>query len=309
MSVPPSRLKAILLALLVTFIWSTSWVLIKIGLRDIPALTFAGMRYSLAFLCLAPFLLRKEEWSQVKRFTRRDWLKVALLGIVLIAFAQGAQFLGLAYLPAITVSLILNLTSLFVAFFGIIFLKETPTWLQWSGVVLNLVGMIVYFYPSAFKDGAIIGIAAAVVALMANVGGSLLGRNMNMNGRIRPLPLTAVSMGIGSVLMLAVGLITQGLPPISLQSWGILLLLAVVNTAFTFTVWNYTLQTLTAMESSIINSTMMIQIAVLAWIFLGERIDFKGVIGLVLVAAGTFIVHLRFAPRKVLDPLINSRSD
>ena len=110
MSQPPSRLKAILLALLVTFIWSTSWVLIKIGLRDIPAITFAGMRYTLAFLCLAPFLLRKEEWAQVKKFTRVDWLKLAALGVVIIALAQGGQFLGLAYLPAITVSLILNLT-------------------------------------------------------------------------------------------------------------------------------------------------------------------------------------------------------
>jgi len=45
MNHPPDRLKAILLALLVTFIWSTSWVFIKIGLREMPAITFAGLRY------------------------------------------------------------------------------------------------------------------------------------------------------------------------------------------------------------------------------------------------------------------------
>ncbi len=309
MSKPPSRIKAILLALLVTFIWSTSWVLIKIGLRDIPALTFAGMRYTLAFICLAPFLFRREEWAQVKRLTRRDWLKLAALGVVLIALAQGGQFVGLAYLPAITVSLILNLTSLFVAFFGILFLKEKPTGLQWFGVLLNLTGMVVYFYPHAFSGGALIGIAAAVVALLANVFGSVLGRNMNMGGRIRPLPLTALSMGIGSILMLGTGIATQGLPPISLESWGILLLLAVVNTAFTFTIWNYTLQTLTAMESSIINSTMMVQIAILAWVFLNESIDFKGIIGLLLVASGTFIVQIRFSQRRAVEPSIDLQSD
>lgn len=43
--------RAVLQALLVTFLWSTSWVLIKIGLADIPALTFAGLRYVLAFWC------------------------------------------------------------------------------------------------------------------------------------------------------------------------------------------------------------------------------------------------------------------
>ncbi len=46
--------KAVLQALFVTFLWSTSWVFIKLGLTDIPALTFAGLRYSLAFLCLLP---------------------------------------------------------------------------------------------------------------------------------------------------------------------------------------------------------------------------------------------------------------
>jgi len=43
-------------ALLVTFLWSTSWVLIKYGLDEIPALTFAGLRYTAAFLILLPGL-------------------------------------------------------------------------------------------------------------------------------------------------------------------------------------------------------------------------------------------------------------
>lgn len=299
MNRPPSRLKAILLALLVTFIWSTSWVFIKIGLKEIPAITFAGMRYTLAFLCLVPFVLRKAEIKQLRQLSRAEWLKLVVLGIVYYALAQGAQFLGLAYLSSITVSLILNLSSLLVAIFGIMLLREMPTPVQWMGVALNLGGVFVYFFPSAFGKGAVIGFAAAIVSLLANVFGSILGRKMNMNGKIRPIPLTVISMGIGALLMLFTGILTQGLPTISLQGWGILLLLAVVNTAFSFTVWNYTLQTLSAMESSIINSTMMIQIAILAWIFLGERVNLHGLIGLVLVAIGTFIVQLRFPGRNL----------
>jgi len=46
---------AIFHALLVTFLWSTSWILIKIGLQNrLPPLTFAGFRYTLASLVLAP---------------------------------------------------------------------------------------------------------------------------------------------------------------------------------------------------------------------------------------------------------------
>jgi drug/metabolite transporter (DMT)-like permease len=52
------RLHAILQAILTTFLWSTSWVLIKFGLRgELPPITFSDLRYELAFLCLAPFIL------------------------------------------------------------------------------------------------------------------------------------------------------------------------------------------------------------------------------------------------------------
>ena len=47
---------AVLQALFVTLIWSASWVLIKVGLAHIPAITFAGLRYSLAAVGLLPFL-------------------------------------------------------------------------------------------------------------------------------------------------------------------------------------------------------------------------------------------------------------
>lgn len=238
-SYPPSRLKSILLALLVTLIWSTSWVLIKIGLKEIPALTFAGLRYTLAFLCLIPFLFQKNNWKQVKKLRARAWAQLVLLGLVLYALAQGGQFLGLAYLPSVTVSLILNLTSLFVAFSAMILLKENPTWLQWIGVGLNLAGVIVFFYPGVFQSGQWLGILFVLVSLAANIGGALLGRSVNRSGEYSPLVVTVISMGFGSILMLITGLLTQGLPKISLTGWGIIALLAVVNTAFAFTVWNY----------------------------------------------------------------------
>lgn len=57
--------------------------------------------------------------------------------------------------------------------------------------------------------------------------------------------------------------------------------------------WNRTLRTLSAMESSIINNTMLFQIAVLAWVFLGEGLTWRQVTGMVLAALGTLVVQLR----------------
>jgi drug/metabolite transporter (DMT)-like permease len=100
-------------------------------------------------------------------------------------------------------------------------------------------------------------------------------------------------MGIGAVMLLVTGIVLQGLPRLSLSNWLIILWLAVVNSAYAFTVWNRTLRTLSAMESSIINNMMLFQIALLAWIFLGEQLNAREAAGMLVAAMGTLLVQLR----------------
>jgi drug/metabolite transporter (DMT)-like permease len=287
------HLGAVLQALLVTFLWSTSWVFVKIGLEDIPALTFAGLRYSLAFLCLLPFVLRPARLRPLRGLSGRRWARLILLGLLFYAVTQGAQFLGLAYLPAVTVSLLLNFTTIIVALLGILLLAERPTALQWSGVFLNIVGIVIYFYPVAIPAGQIMGLIVVAVGVLANAGSSILGRRINRDADIPPLTVTVVSMGVGAIVLLVAGILTQGLPPLSPINWAFIGWLAVVNTAFAFTLWNHTLRTLSAMASSIINSTMLIQVAVLAWLFLGEHLTWQEGMGMVLSGLGALIVQVR----------------
>ena len=98
---------------------------------------------------------------------------------------------------------------------------------------------------------------------------------------------------MGSIVLLGTGLAVDGVPAIGLQGWAIIAWLAVVNTAFAFTLWNHTLRTLTAMESSIINGTMIMWIPIFAVLFLGERTTGKEIVGLVAVGVGTLMVQLR----------------
>ena len=286
-------------ALFVTFLWSTSWVLIKIGLKDIPALTFAGLRYSLAFLCLLPLVLRPARLTSLRSLSGREWARLIVLGLLFYAVTQGAQFLGLAYLPSVTVSLLLNFTTVVVALLGIFLLAERPTILQWSGVCLNMIGILIYFYPVSLPASQVVGLIVVTIGVLANAGASILGRRINRDGGISPLTVTTVSMGIGAIVLLVTGVLTQGLPRLSPIHWAIIGWLAVVNTAFAFTLWNHTLRTLSAMESSIINSTMLIQIAILAWLFLGERLTWQEGIGMCLAGLGVLIVQLRWQSSRV----------
>jgi drug/metabolite transporter (DMT)-like permease len=288
------HLKAVLQALLVTFLWSTSWVFIKIGLQtDLPALTFAGLRYTLAFLCLLPFaLINPVHRNILLTLPKATWRKLFLLGIVFYTLTQGAQFVSLSYLSAATVTLLISLSPVLVASFSSFLNKETPSKNQWMGILLSTLGVIIYFLPLNIPGQQLIGLLVALGALVANSIGSLLGRQVNHQSPLPPVLITTISMGIGCILLLAVGGITQGFGHLNLTHWLIITWLAVVNTAFAFTLWNRTLRTLSAVESSIINNTMLPQITILAWIFLGESLNLRQIIGIILVTIGMIVSQL-----------------
>ena len=100
------RSLALLQAFFVTFLWSTSWVLIKRTLPEIPPLTFAGLRYTLAFLCLLPLSIFSGQLAPLRNLSVGSWVRLILLGLMFYSLTQGAAFLSLVYLPAVTVSLL-----------------------------------------------------------------------------------------------------------------------------------------------------------------------------------------------------------
>ncbi|MEJ2086711.1 MAG: DMT family transporter [Acidobacteriota bacterium] len=287
-----SHLVPVLQALVVTFLWSTSWVLIKFGLEEIPALTFAGLRYSFAALVLILVALSSTEIRRsVMALSAAKWMQLIALGLVFYTLTQGAMFVALEHVPAISLTLILSFTPAAVALMAIPWLGERPRRIQWIGIATFLAGVMIYFAPAGMSLQRI-GLMAGLTCLVANAISTLMGRQINRALELHPLVVTVVSMGFGSAGLLAVGSSMQGLPPLSPRSWAIIGWLAVVNTAFAFTLWNHTLRRLTAVESSIINNTMTVQIAILAWLFLGESVDLRGLLGLTLAVVGAVLVQL-----------------
>lgn len=166
--------------------------------------------------------------------------------------------------------------------------------LQRFGVVLFIAGILTYFYPVSLSNNQTTGLIVMTIGVFANAASAVLGRSVNKKPHLNPVVITVISMGLGSVILLTVGFSLQGFPTITTHNILYLLWLAVVNTALAFTIWNYTLRTLTAMESSIINGTMLIQIALLAWIFLGEDITIKEIAGMLIAGLGAVLVQLKF---------------
>ncbi len=134
--------------------------------------------------------------------------------------------------------------------------------------------------------------------MFSNAVAAVMGRGINRQKNLDLILVTGIGVGFGAILMLASGISFQGLPPLNGKFWLILVVLAVVNTALAFWLWNKSLQVLTAMESSVINNTMLIQISLLVWLFLGEKLTWIGVIGLGLASLGTVFVNIKPAVKE-----------
>ncbi len=220
-------------------------------------------------------------------------MTLLLLGLIFYAITQGSLFFALSLLPSTTVGLMLNFTPIIVVALSAAYLNERPTAGQISGTVLFIAGAVVFFLPLMSLGSRVVGLAVMTLSVLSNSASSLVGRNVNRKKNISPFIVTLISMLFGSTVLLSLGLATEGLPEISAGAWLSILWLSVVNTAFAFTLWNRTLRYLTAVESSIINGTMLVQIAILAWIFLGEQLTITKILGMVLASIGAVLVQLK----------------
>ncbi len=289
---------AIAQGLFVTFLWSTSWVLIKIGFTDLHMgpLSFAGLRYALAAVILLPLGLRAlRSVPASERMDRRLAARVVVYGVLFVSVTQGAQFAALAILPATAVNLVLSATPAAVAAIAVARRIERPSTPQLLGVAVLLGGSALYLGPASIEGDALPGFGFAALCLVAAAISAHLGRSLARDATARlggPVGLTALSMAAGAVLLVAAGLVLEGVPTVTLTGWLIIGWLAVVNTALAFTIWNHTLRSLSAVESSVVNNTMTIQIAILAVVFLGERLSAAQILGLLMAAAGAATVQV-----------------
>jgi drug/metabolite transporter (DMT)-like permease len=212
---------------------------------------------------------------------------------------QGAQFISLSLLPAATVSLLLSLTPLLVAFASARLLQESPTLSQWGGMLLASGGVVLYFFPFQLPNIAVVAVSIALLGVCANAAAAVLGRQVNRQ-KVPVLVVTAISMGIGSLVLLGTGITVQGMGTLAPSQWLLIGWLAAINTALAFTLWNRTQQTLSAVEASVINGLMLPQIALLAWLFLDEGLAFRQLLGLGLVVAGALLVQLSMRPLRTM---------
>ncbi len=94
-------------------------------------------------------------------------------------------------------------------------------------------------------------------------------------------------------MLLGTTVLTRNTAVVSLSGWTIILWLSIVNTSLAFVLWNHAIKTIRAYEQSILQNTMLIQITLLAFVFLNEILILPKILGITIVFTGVLMVQLR----------------
>jgi drug/metabolite transporter (DMT)-like permease len=291
---------ALLEALLVTVIWSSSFVIVKFGLETLGPLTIAALRYSLGALVLLPFMLINR--GQRKPISKNLWLRLIIIGISSYTIGNGALFWGLKYIPATTGSFLMGLIPLLVLIGGAIFLRETPTKWQTLGVFISLAGSAIFF-SGGLKTGEPKGIIILALGLIGFMAFSLLGRGIAREKSLDTLVLTTLPLIIGGLTTICLALVIEGVPHFTMRALWVVLWLAFVNTALGYLLYNHSLRELTALEMNMVMNMTPIFTALLSWILLGERLGLLQGLGMVVMIGGVIMVQ---RGRKKTNDLVKS---
>lgn len=302
----PTPVTAVVLAILASFLWATSFIYIKIGLEDLPPLTFASLRYVIGAAALWVFRLGRPPVA--RRLDANTSLLLVVLGVILYALIPAFMFLGLDRAEAVTFNFVFQagIPLVLAATAGYI-LKEATSWWEWVGVAVVVSGMYAFF-PAVPTGDEAIGVMLASVAAISIGASNLIQRRIMRAGVISSLDATMLPMGLGSILLLGVALLVEDFPTLDLEATALLLVLGVVNTAFAFTIWHSAMKTLNALHAGVIASAQIVEVAVLAWWFLGESLTAGRMIGSLLVLAGIIVVHLSKARASRESELADARS-
>jgi probable blue pigment (indigoidine) exporter len=284
---------AVIEGLLVAVIWASSFVFVKMALAYMGPFTIAGLRYFLGFLILLPFVVPR--LRALRGLPPRLWIRLIILGIVAYTIANGAFYLSLRYLPAVTLSFVNSLGPLLVLFAGVIWLQEIPARLQVMGVVISLVGGVLFFSPG-LRGGEPLGMAIAAIGMISFVAFGILAREVAKDRHIDALSRTAIPLAVGGVTLLLIAIPLEGLPTLTLSGWAIVLWLALVNTSLAYVLYHHSLQELTALEMNVLLNLCPLGAALLAWLLLGETLTAVQILGMVVVVFGVTLVQ-RMRPR------------
>jgi drug/metabolite transporter (DMT)-like permease len=277
-------------------IWSSVWLFIKLGLRDLPPVSFAAVRLVVAIAVFLPILAVR---GVALPRQARDWYVIGVAGLLLLGVNYALLFWGAQFIPSGLTAVLQAATPAFALVFGHFLLDEEPfTFKALGAIAIGIAGVTVISWDQLHLSGAqaLLG-CAAVTAGAACVGFAYVFVKAKGGGRLRPEVLTCGQMLCAVGPMMVFAAVREG-NPVALH-WtplaiGCLLYLALAGSVAA-TWLNYWL--LERMSATALLSMALVEplIAVLLGAaLLHERVTPGAAAGGMLVLCSIFMITISF---------------
>jgi drug/metabolite transporter (DMT)-like permease len=288
-SVPPAdrRLTAVIAFVGLCAIWGSTWLAIKVGLRDLPPISFAGIRFAIAAVILYAIVLARGlrlPWAA------RDWRLLLWTGVLSITVNYALVFWAELHISS-GLAAVLNAT---IPLFGLplahrALAAEPMTGSKVWGVVLGVLGLAIVFGSELGGNGPLAAWASAGV-LVASLAGAQAGVLIKSKGtHIDPAVLAGVQMAFGSVPLLVGGAALEGNPllfhwtPVAFAS---LAYLTVVGSVIAFLAYYWLIRNIEVTRVLLIPLITPLVAVGLGVVFLGEHVGWGTAVGGAAILGG-----------------------
>src|SRR3984885_10663328 len=164
------RWKTLLAFAIIYFVWGSTFLAIRVGVREVPPLVLAAMRFSVAGLVLFGWVLARGERAP----TIREWRSASLLGLVIFVFDYGILFWAEQFVPSGIAAVMLAMIPVFMALSEIVILRTQRLTLRLTAALLvGTVGVAVLMSKSLNLGGAPIDTKGAIALLIGSVTWSI----------------------------------------------------------------------------------------------------------------------------------------
>jgi drug/metabolite transporter (DMT)-like permease len=306
--------KTLLAFAIIYFVWGSTFLAIRIGVREVPPFLFAAVRFLIAGGALYLWTIAHGERSP----TARPWTSISLLAVLIFIFDYGLLFWAERRVPSGIAAVMMAMIAVFMALSEIIFLRTQRLTLRLAAALfIGIGGVAVLVSRSLNLGGAPIDRAGAAALIVASVSWSI----SSAFSRKLPLPhsklmSSAVQMLAGGIFLAvvaaALGEIRNFHPSaVSRAAWLSLLYLTVFGSiiAFTAYVWLIHHESPTRVGTyAYVNPVVAV---LLGYFFAGEALGPRTFLGMLLILVSVVVITTTPAKKSVpvlsTEPAADSR--
>lgn len=299
------KTKNLILFAIMVLIWSTTWAVLKIGLKGTPPAVGLTARFSIAAVLLLGYCLLKK----IKiPFTSAHIKLYLVVGIFNMALSYFGTYWGTQFIPSSLSSILWSTMPIMVGVQAHFAIKEEKMSLpKFLSIIIATIGVVLILSDQKLIISREVLIGSLIVLLAVFMGSFPNVYTKKFKEDFHPLVLTGIAMAIATIFH-GVNATITGQWAQSVWNFTTIasaVYLGIFGSAVTFSIYYYLLKQISVVKVSFLTFITPITASIIGWLFLNETITLKEMLGCLVIFSGIFLYDFRkylayFKKRKMI---------